>query len=255
MSTAKRRLRPIFLGTLIVLASAGCAGTPAAAPTSSPPAATASAPSTALAPSPALAAPSVVTASSAPSSAAPSVAAPSFAIPSFAIPSFAIPSVNLGSFQVPGLHADPALEARLPNQVCGTDAFKLSFTAATGSNGALGGLGGGLSGLFGGLGSVGAYSIAVATVSPTAAPSASCDTTFFALQLQGGDASQFVTLIGQAATRSGGSVSQASLGGKNVTVIDDSSGSKTYVYALGDTAFGVSAPDDATAGQALAQLP
>jgi hypothetical protein len=44
-----------------------------------------------------------------------------------------------------------------------------------------------------------------------------------------------------------GAISQGNVGGKNVTVITDSSGSKTFIYVSGDTLFIIDGADDATA--------
>jgi len=142
----------------------------------------------------------------------------------------------------------------LPAQVCGTTAFKLSIATGALGAGAAAGAAGALGGLLSGLGSATSFSFAIATVDPAAG--VTCDTTFLAIQAQGADASTFLGLMAQEATKNGGSTSQASLGGKNVTVVTPSGGGKkSYFYTNGDTLFGVEAPDDTTAGQALSQLP
>ena len=79
--------------------------------------------------------------------------------------------------------------------------------------------------------------------------------TYFAIQMSNGDANSFLQLMLQANQSDGGTSSTTSLGGKNVTVVSDSSGSKTYGYLNGDTLIAVQAPDDATAATAFAALP
>jgi hypothetical protein len=151
-----------------------------------------------------------------------------------------------------GLHGAPDLEAKLPAQVCGTNAFKLSF-AGSSLPASASGLAGALGGLLGGLPATTQLNWAIAGPDPTSG--SDCGTTIFAIQVSGTGADSVFTLMQQAATSDGGSISQASVGGKNVTVLTDSSGSKTYGYVSGDTIYGVSADDDTAAGQAISQLP
>jgi hypothetical protein len=159
---------------------------------------------------------------------------------------------GLGGLLGGALHGNAALEARLPSQVCGANAVKMSVASGALPASALSALGGGAS-LLSGISGSATFSFALAA--PGAAASSGCSTGFFALQVSGGDANNLLQLMATDNTSSGGSSSQTSLGGKNVTVLTDSGGSKTYVYVSGDTLFAVEAPDDSTAGQDLSQLP
>ena len=178
---------------------------------------------------------------------------------SFNLGSFDLGSFNLGSFSIPGLgslHGDPGLEAKLPNQVCGSTALKLSIASGALGAGAAGGLAGGIGALLGGLNGASSFSWAVATQDPSAAGSGSCGTTFFAIAIQGGgDPNSFLNLMKQNTTQGGGTTTDTSLGGKNVTELIDSDGTKTYMYTTSDTLYGVMADDDTAAGTALSQLP
>ncbi len=148
---------------------------------------------------------------------------------------------------------NPALEAKLPTQICGAPALTFSMPAGAFPAAALSGLAGGAGSLLSGLSSTATFSFAIA--GPGAAASDPCDTTYFAIQISGGDANSFVQLMLKQNQTDGGSSSTTSLGGKNVTIVTDSSGSKTYFIVNGDTAIGVQAADDATAAAAFAALP
>jgi hypothetical protein len=148
---------------------------------------------------------------------------------------------------------NPALQAKLPAQVCGAPALTFSMPAGALPAAALSGLAGGAGSLLSGISSTETFSLAIAGPGPQA--SDPCDTTYFAVQISGGDANSFVALVLQQNQAAGGTSTTTSLGGKNVTVVTDSGGDKTYFTVNGDTAVGVQAPDDATAAAAFAALP
>jgi hypothetical protein len=152
-----------------------------------------------------------------------------------------------------GQNVNPALQAKLPSQVCGAPALTFSMPAGVLPASALSGLAGGAGSILSGISSTETFSLAVA--GPGAAASDPCDITYFAVQISGGDANSFVALVLQQNQADGGTSTTTSLGGKNVTVVTDSSGDKTYFTVNGDTAVGVQAPDDATAATAFAALP
>ena len=148
---------------------------------------------------------------------------------------------------------NPELQAKLPAQICGAPALTFSMPAGALPAAALSGLAGGAGSILSGISSTETFSFAIA--GPGAQASDPCDTTYFAVQISGGDANSFVALVLQQNQAAGGSSTTTSLGGKNVTVVTDSGGDKTYFTVNGDTAVGVQAPDDATAAAAFAALP
>ena len=152
-----------------------------------------------------------------------------------------------------GLHGNPGLEAKLPAQICGAPAITYSMPAGALPAAALSGLAGAGS-LLSGLTGTATFSMALAGPGP-AATDPCPDVTYFAIQVSNGDANSFLQLMLQANQTDGGTSSTTSLGGTSVTVVTDSSGSKTYGYINGDTLIAVQAPDDATAATAFAALP
>ena len=151
------------------------------------------------------------------------------------------------------LHGNPALEAKLPTQICGAPATTYSMPAGALPAAALSGLAGAGS-ILSGLSSTATFSMAIAGPGPNASDPCP-DVSYFAIQVSNGDANGFLQLMLQANLADGGSSTTTSLGGKSVTVATDSSGGKTYGYVSGDTLIAVQAPDDATAATALAALP
>jgi hypothetical protein len=152
-----------------------------------------------------------------------------------------------------GGNNNPGLQAKLPAQVCGAPALTFSMPAGVIPASALSGLAGGAGSILSGISSTETFALAFAGPGPAA--SDPCDVTYFAVQISGGDANSFVQLVLQQNQADGGSSTTTSLGGKNVTVVTDSSGDKTYFTVNGDTAVGVQAPDDATAAAAFTALP
>ncbi|HTS15060.1 MAG TPA: hypothetical protein VMH24_05290 [Candidatus Sulfotelmatobacter sp.] len=152
-------------------------------------------------------------------------------------------------------NGNPTLQAKLPSQICGAPALTFSTPAGAFPAAALGGFGGlgGVGSLLSGLTSTETFSFAVAGPGVTA--SDPCDTTYFAVQLSGGDGNTFLQAMIQENASAGGSSSTTSLAGKNVTVVTESDGTKTYAVVEGDTVIAVQAADDATAAAALSALP
>ncbi|MFI5262680.1 MAG: hypothetical protein ACHQZR_09030 [Candidatus Limnocylindrales bacterium] len=150
-------------------------------------------------------------------------------------------------------HGNPDLEAKLPSTLCGGTAFKMSMPAGAIPAAALGALGGGISSLLSGVTGTATVSWAFAIADPTTG--ATCDTTIYAFQVSGGDPTTLMNEIVQSQVSDGATSSQASVGGKNVTVLVTTDGTRTYSYVNGDTVYGVEAADDASAAAALSQLP
>jgi hypothetical protein len=153
-----------------------------------------------------------------------------------------------------GQNNNPTLQAKLPTQICGAPALTFSMPAGVLPAAALSGLAGGAGSLLSGISGTETFSFAMAGPGP-AATDPCPDVTYFAVQISNGDANSFVQLMLQANKSDGGSDTTTSLGGKSVTVVTDSGGSKTYFTVNGDTAIGVQASDDATATAAFAALP
>ncbi|HTC85623.1 MAG TPA: hypothetical protein VK656_02900 [Candidatus Acidoferrum sp.] len=149
-----------------------------------------------------------------------------------------------GSGAIPSfsLNQDPALEAKLPSQLCGGDVNKESFSGATGAAASANPM----LGAFGALGAGGNAGIAIAE---SKTPD-TCKVSAFAYQVVGANSQVFSAVL--AGIAAGGS--QVSLGGKNVTKIPGGD-TATYFYVNNDTIFGVSGATDDQAGQVLSQLP
>lgn len=78
---------------------------------------------------------------------------------------------------------------------------------------------------------------------------------FFAVRMQGVGAAMLQQAFLMAASASTGELQSVSVSGRSAFKTTNSSGEVTYFYVNGDTAYGASAPDDATAQQAFAALP
>ena len=162
--------------------------------------------------------------------------------------SISIPSLSLGSFN---LNQAPDLEAKLPSTFCNQTVGKLSMGGAEAFSGstdptfaaALQSLGKQPSDV----------AFAYGTISDTSQPT--CDVSFFAFQIKGVDQSQFEAVLIAAAKANGDTVSQVSLGGKNVIKDVTAGGSTTYAYVNGDTALGVQTDTDEAAAKGLAAMP
>ncbi len=177
-----------------------------------------------------------------PSAAAPSVAAPSVAEPSAAEPSVAAPSEPVPGFSLPSEVKD--LEALLPGTMCGKTSTKASVTGAAFAQS-------GQSDMIDALKAIGKT---VNDVTFAIAIAADADCTAGILRVQGVDENTLKNAMIQAAQKSGQTATQKSVGGKDVYVTDESSGS-TYVYFHGDAMLFVSAKDDDHAASILKDMP
>jgi hypothetical protein len=149
-----------------------------------------------------------------------------------------------GSFVIPSidLNGAPDLEAKLPAKLCGADSKRQSFTGGAGADASA-------NPMIGALGALGAGGNVNIAIAESTTPD-TCPVSVFAYQVKGGNTQMFSAIL--AGMAAGGS--QVSLGGKNVTKIDDS-GSATYLYIKDDTMYGISDATDDQASEALSQLP
>jgi hypothetical protein len=179
--------------------------------------------------------------SSATAAAAPSAAASA----SEAAASEGAPSIGLPSFQLPS--SDKELEALLPDNLCGATAQKLSMSGPAFATSAdeqfkatLDKLGK----------SVNDVSFAMAV--PT---SGTCGAAAGIFKIRGADPGRLQQVYGEVAQQEGTKYEQRSVGGKNVYVSTEASGSSTYAYFAGDAIVFAFAKDDATAAPLLQELP
>ncbi len=214
---------------IAVLALAGCSSstgaTASAGAGASTAAAASEAPTSAVTPAASAAAPSAAAASEAPASEAPS---------SIPIPSFAFPST------------DKALEALLPDTICGKKVQKLSMGGETFAAGAdpefvavLQSLGKTPS------------DVSFAIAAPLTAAG---DCTAGIFRIKGADGGALKAAFLAEAAKQGTKYEVKSLGGKDVYV-DPASDSLQYAYFKGDAVLFVSAPSESEAGKIIAVLP
>lgn len=182
----------------------------------------------------ATAAPETTAPSAAPASEAPSAEA------SNAIPSFELPSDDKG------------LEALLPSTMCGKTATKLSFSGARFANitdptftSTLAQLG------------KSPTDVAFAVSSPGVAALGTCKQGAIVFQIKGADPGRFRDVFIAAAQKQNDTTyTQGNVGGKDVYIgTSKSDGTKTYAYFKGDALFIVEAPDEASAGPLLQEMP
>jgi hypothetical protein len=220
-------------------------------------------------------------------SAGTSIAVPSLSVPSLAVPSAALPSdtaapasqpagsvppapsaspaqpsgssaVPSGSFAIPSFSfpsEDKDLENRLPNEINGVTLTKYSFKGSTFlSSGASNSQD--LIDLLSSLGKTpNDMSVAFA-----ADPAGKIDVQIGAFKVAGADSIALLAAFVAATkkTTPAVQVTQASVGGKNVSQITDPSDTTTGaidVYANGDVLYYVQSPDPALAGAAIQALP
>jgi hypothetical protein len=177
------------------------------------------------------------------------------ALPSFAVPSFAVPSFN----------PDNDLAAKFPKTIDGQPVTNVQTYLFVD----LLGFGGGNQDKIQQL----AQSLAAFGIDLNKLSGGSADATIGgesvqlqALRAPGADANQIVAhyseiaavfqqVLGTSGPTAPPTMSQASLGGKNVAVATDADGNKTYLYANGDTLWIVDNMTDAQAGTLLSALP
>lgn len=246
-----------------LLLAAACAGSPAtpASPSGSPSASGGALASVSL-PGASLPSASLPSATQAPSSLPSSATQPpdESALPTA---SLATAAGGSGATNVPKLppifskHSDPGLEAQLPKQVAGTalTIFSLSFDEMLAS-GTQSGDRAKIDAFLQGIGK----STADASFAGALDPSSKLTGGILAYKVNGADSARLlagIVAVQQSDAGAGASAKQASVGGKNVTVISSESGSTDtqWVYGHGDVVFSVSAKDEATAAQYLQALP
>ncbi len=241
MTPTRARVALVAASLALVVAACGSSssGTPAASPTSAGPTAS---PATTAAPA-ATPAPAM---SAAPATEAPATEAIESPAMSDASPAEATdaPSDAPGaSFQLPSTAKD--LEALLPNEYGGTKLMKFSMSGAEAA--------GQSEETAQVLASVGK---SLADLSIAGASSQTGDVVFLAVRVAGADEGAMKRVFVASAQQAGEDLQQMSLGGRDVfknASTDDQGGA--YFYIRGDTAFGVTAPDDATAARAIVLLP
>jgi hypothetical protein len=217
-----RLIGPMLAAAFIVIGVAACGGNTAAS----------------LAPA---IASNVLPSAAAPASEAPSTAAseaPSEAASSqgaIAIPSFAFPS------------SDKALEALIPDKICGQTAIKLSFSGSTFASS-------GDPELKAMLDALGKTAADVSMAIGAAPTSAKCGAGIF--RVKGADPSRLQQVFQAEAARSGDTYTVKSIGGKDVYVATKASDSSLqYAWIAGDALIFVSADTEAQAAETIAALP
>ena len=168
------------------------------------------------------------TSSQAPAASASSALLPSLAIPSglaSAIPSFALPS------------PDAALEALLPNQLCGTDTIKSS--AAGDAQ---------IQSFLASLGKTTADLSFAAEIAGTTGCSASI------IRVKGANGTQMHDQFVATVTQQGAAPQEKTIGGKTV-LVGTGTNSFGYAYFKDDMLIFFSAPDDAKAAEVATALP
>jgi hypothetical protein len=159
-----------------------------------------------------------------------------------------------GGLPVPGLNADPALEAQLPGDVRGRSLTKVSVKGSSLPN-----VGSGQADAFNEMLRRLGTSAENLTVALALDLTGALGAQAFAFRLAGTDAARLINELRQAATASNQNVviGQATLGGKSVTTITNPASTQgvLYAYAKGDTAFMVQAKDQALAEEILSRMP
>lgn len=219
----KQRLRSVVLGGVVMLVAVGCGGS-AATPGSSNPAQTAAA------------------ASAGSSSAAAQSPGGGLATPAASLPSNLPPIFSS--------HADPALESQLPSEVSGTAMahYSISFAEllADSTDRAS------IDAFLQTMGKTEADGSFAAALDPTNALGGG----IFAFKVNGADAATLLAgIVAVERSDMGGDVTsqQATVGGKNVTVLSVGGGvnDTEWIYGRGDIVFVVHAPDEAQAAAFL----
>lgn len=158
------------------------------------------------------------------------------------------PSLDLSSLDIPSFETDVELEARLPNEFCGQETVKSSFTGAE-------------------MVSDDEEFAAIVTQLDRSPEDVSVASAFvegpecvginvFAFRIAGADSGRYEQLLlALLAKDSGTEASKTNVGGKDVWAYTDAEGIVNYLYFQGDTAFGVTAETEADAAKGLAALP
>ncbi len=240
MTPTRARVALVAVSLALVVAACGSSSsaTPGASPTGADGTAAPAPTGAAATPAPAM--------SEAPATEAPATEAVESPAMSDAPPAEATdaPSDAPGaSFQLPSTAKD--LEALLPNEYGGTKLMKFSMSGAEAA----------------GQGEETAQVLAsvgksLADLSIAGASSQTGDVVFLAVRVAGADEGAMKRVFVASAQQAGEDLQQMSLGGRDVfkNASTDGQGG-AYFYIRGDTAFGVTAPDDATAAKAIVLLP
>jgi uncharacterized lipoprotein YbaY len=244
-SMNRRSLLSVGSGLAAAIALAACSSTSSTAAPGASAGVSLAIPSVAV---PSLTVPSIALPSGLPSS-LPSIALPS-GLPSIVLPSgsFAIPSVSFPS-------EDKDLEGRLPSQlngvtltkysVKGSESFDQNDSASQELSTCLGSVGK----------TPNDFSAAFA-----GDLSQKLNIQIAAFRAAGADGGKLLSCLIDASKKDApdAQITQASVGGKNVTEINDPSNTDqglTYLYSNGDTIFFVQTPDSGLAGSALQEMP
>lgn len=227
----RRVVGPLMVGAAMVVVLAGCGGATA---TSSPPS---------VGPAASLAASPASTASGAPGSAVASQVAP----PPASAPGASVPAITSS-------HADPALEALLPAEVSGTPMQRSSATLA--SLLAAGGDRTAIDAFLQGLGKSEDDGTFAAAFDPTNTLGGG----IFAFKVAGVTAEVLlpaIVSVEKSDLGAGATTRQATVGGKNVTVVSigDGVNDTAWVYGSGEAVFVVRAADEAHAAAYIQALP
>lgn len=168
--------------------------------------------------------------------ASPAAAGSSQPVQPIAIPSFVLPSTDKG------------LEALLPDQLCGEKATKMSLSGEMFTQGAD-------KSFLTTLQALGKTASDVGFAIAGPGGSGTCQISTGVFQIKGADAGQLRTVFLAEAAKQG-TVTQKSLGGKDVYVQVDKGGQSTsYFYFKGDAIFFVVAPDEKQAAATLSIMP
>lgn len=244
----RKYLLPAAVAAALLVAACGSSAPRAsiAGATSSPSALISPAPSTTLAPgSPGASGSAGASASQGESAAASTGAGASPVNPASSGPSLPIPSIDM--------HADTSLEALLPSTVAGQTLQKVSFSLA--QLGAIGNATNGDQTFNQWLSSLGKSPSDVNLA--VASSESGSGVTITAISVNGANQGQLVSSFVQNAQSQKMTVTQTTLGGKQVARIDDPANANqlSYAYANGDVLFLVETNDQSTAGAALSALP
>lgn len=156
--------------------------------------------------------------------------------------------IDLPSIDIPSFQPDVDLEAQLPSEFCGQPTEKFSFSGAeTVSDDEE------FAAIVAALGRS-AADVSVAGAVSKAPECAAIQ--LIAFRVKGADGGRFEQLFIDAQEQDTGTrPTRSNVGGKDVWVFTDSTGTTSYIYFRGDTIFGVSAESEADAAKGLVVLP
>jgi hypothetical protein len=183
----------------------------------------------------------------APASSAPGASAPGSS-PAPATDSPSVPASGLPSFGLPSFSSDVELESILPNEFCGQQTLKFSFSGAdfVADDEDFAAL----------VGTLGRTPADV-SVASAAVQGGECENiNLIAFRVKGADGGRYEQLfLALVAQDSGNQAIRKNVAGRDVWFYTDADDLATYIYFRGDTAFGVTADTEADAAKGLAVLP